>query len=438
MKKALFVLALVICLTLAACGDTAIDKQLPPAADGTQDTLTQGDLSEDASGADNTADGAASGVIPYNELKTDMFPSRETRTNSDGRVVTDIRYTYDSEGRVVSAINADGSGYKYEYPDNSTEITYYLSAGEKVDQKLVCEYDGKHQLMSSLCYDKDGKLLGDGLSFSYVYSEPNMISQIKQYTTDIEHYNTTDFEYSGENVTKKTQKDDKGNILSVEEYEFDEQGRMTSSSEKDYTTDWESSAKYEHYQDENGNTVTVCYKDGSGIPNYKNIFDSEGRLVFDTNYDDEGNEFIKTEVTRDGDSEVTATYISGVISSKTESKGDYYVRWEVYDSEGKLDSYTITEKTSTATTHSHYDSENNFISKDVYEYGADGRPLSTINYDAQGNATPYNVYTYDENNLLIKEENVYGAGDADSSVVTYEYVKIEGAYRTLENPYGHD
>lgn len=433
MKKSLFILALVICLTFAACGDTAKDNQNPSTSNTSQGDSQPGDSQNTA----DSGDSEATEVIPYDQLQTDMYLLRETRTNSDGSVVTDILYSYDSEGRVLSAINADGSGYRYEYPDYSTEIEYHLSEGGEVYQKWVREYDGKHQLMSSICYDSSGKLIGGGMSYSYSYSEPNMISQIKQYTTDLEHYNVTDIEYSNGNVTKNTHKDEDGNIISVQTYEFDEQGRTISSADKDYTTGWESSARYEYSQDENGSTVTVCYLNDSDTPEYKNIFDSEGRLVLDINYDNEGKENIKTEVVRDGENEVTTTYIYGVISSRIQSQGSNYVRMEEYTTDGELSMYTITESSPTKTTYSYYDADDKLTSKTVYEYAADGRPLSTIIYDAQGNATPYDVYTYDENNLLIKEENSWYA-ESGTSVVTYEYIKINGVYRTLEIPYGHD
>ncbi len=435
MKKALFIFVLIICLTLAACGDTPIEKpDSQSATDGSQDVSAPVDSQpvdspDNATDTETTSDGE---VIPYDEIQTDMYLSSEKRVDSDG-TVTEVKYTYDSEGRLLSAIASDGSGNKYEYPDYSTEIIYSLSAGGEVYDKQVCEYDGKHQLMSSIYYDGNGKLMGDGMSYSYIYSEPNMVSQIRYYTTDLEHYETVDIEYSNGNVTSRVHKDENGETVQVETYEFDDKGRATSSYNKDHRTGFEYSERYEYSQDESGNTITVCYSGDSDIPEYKNIFDSEGRLLLDILYDESGSEQTKTEVVRDGNREVTTTYLNGIISSKYESVDGSYVRLETYDSEGKLSEYTTYEHADTTMTEYYYATEGNLMlltSKTVYTNGADDRPISMYSYDAEGNVTYSNVYTYDENNCLIKEETSWDSL-SQPSVVTYEYTKIEGVFRSM-------
>lgn len=442
MKKALFILALSICLTFAACGDTNTDKpDSPSVTDGSQNVSEPVD-SQPEDNTENVTDTQVDSNgedIPYEELQTDMYLSSEKRVDSDG-TVTEVKYTYDSEGRLLSAIEADGSGFKYEYPDYSTDITYYLSAGGEVYQKQVDEYDGKHQLMSCICYDGDGKLMGGGMSYSYIYSEPNITSQIKYYTTDLEHYETVDMEYSNGNVTKRTHKDENGEITSVQTYEYDEKGRPLSSYDKDYKTDWEFSERYEYSQDESGNTITICYSGDSDIPSYKNIFDSEGRLILDITYDDNGNEESKNVVEIDGNREVTTTYINGVISAKNESVDGNYVRIETYDSEGNLSEYSTYEHTDTTLTECYYTTEGDLMlltSKTVYTNGADGRPISMYSYDVEGNVTYSNVYTYDENNCLIKEETTWDSL-SEPSVVTYEYTKIEGVLRSIGDTDNND
>ena len=84
--------------------------------------------------------------------------------------------------------------------------------------------------MSNICYDGNGKLMGDGMSYSYIYSEPNMISQIRYYTTDLEHFETVDIEYTNGNVTSRVHKDENGETVQAETYEFDDMGRATLSS----------------------------------------------------------------------------------------------------------------------------------------------------------------------------------------------------------------
>ncbi len=442
MKKALFILALVICLTFAACGNTPIDQpDSPSVTDGAQDVSAPVD-SQPEDDPDNAVDAAADSngeVIPYDEIQTDMYLSSEKRVDSDG-TVTEVKYTYDSEGRLLSAIASDGSGTRYEYPDSSTEITYSLSAGGEVYQKLVNEYDGKHQLISSICYDENGRIVGEGLSYSYIYSEPNMISQVKFYTTDLEHYEIVDNEYSNGNLTSRVHKDENGETLQIETYEFDDMGRPTLSYNKDCRTGFEYSERYEYSQDEAGNTVTKCYiGDGENLE-YMNIFDSEGRLLLDILYDEAGSEQTKTEVVREGNREVTTTYLNGVIASKTESIDGSYVRLETYDSEGNLSEYTTYEHTDTTMTEYYYTTEGNLMlltSKSVYTNGIDGRPISMYSYDAEGNVTYSNVYTYDENNCLIKEETTWDSL-SQPSVVTYEYTKIEGVLRSMGGADSHD
>ena len=435
MKKALFIFVLIICLTFAACGDTPVDQHdSPSVTDGNQDVSTPVD-SQPVDSSDNVADTKTDSndeVVPYDEIQTDMYLSSEKRVDSDG-TVTEVKYTYDSEGRLLSALASDGSGNKYEYPDYSTEITYSLSAGGEVYQKLVNEYDGKHQLISSICYDENGRIVGEGMSYSYIYSEPNMISQVKFYTTDLEHYETVDNEYSNGNVTSRVHKDENGETIQVEKYEFDDKGRATSSYNKDCRTGFEYSERYEYSQDEAGNTVTVCYEGDSETPSYKNIFDAEDRLLLDILYDEVGNEQTKTEVVREGNREVTTTYLNGIISSKTESVDGSYVRLETYDSEGNLSEYTTYEHTDTTMTEYYYATEGNLMlltSKTVYSNSVDDRPISMYSYDAEGNVTYSNVYTYDENNCLIKEETSWDSL-SQPSVVTYEYTKIEGVLRSM-------
>lgn len=442
MRKALFIFVLIICLTFAACGDTPVDQPDSPSVTyGNQDASAPVD-SQPVDNPDNVTDTetAPNGeVVPYNELQTDMYLSSEKRVDSDG-TVTEVKYTYDSEGRLLSALASDGSGNKYEYPDYSTDITYFLSARGEAYQKQVCEYDGKHQLMSNICYDGNGKLMGDGMSYSYIYSEPNMISQIRYYTTDLEHFETVDIEYTNGNVTSRVHKDENGETVQVETYEFDDKGRATLSYNKDYKTGFEYSERYEYSQDESGNTVTLCYEGDSETPSYKNIFDAEGRLLLDILYDEAGNEQTKTEVVRDGNREVTTTYLNGIISAKTESVDGSYLRLEYYDSEGNLSEYTTYEHTDTTMTEYYYTTDGNLMlltSKTVYTNGADDRPISMHSYDAEGNVTYSNVYTYDENNCLIKEETSWDSL-SQPSVVTYEYTKIEGIFRSMGGADNHD
>lgn len=440
MKKTLFILALAICLTFAACGDTNTDRtdSNSVATDSSQnvsdpvDTQPEG-TTENVTDAQADSDGE---VIPYEDIQTDMYLSSEKRVDSDG-TVTEVKYTYDSEGRLLSAIESNGSGFKYEYPDYSTDITYYLSEDGEVYQKQVDEYDGKHQLMSSICYDGNEKLMGDGMSYSYIYSEPNMISQIKYYTTDLEHYETVDIEYSNGNVVSRIHKDENGDIIENQTYEYDEKGRPLSSYDKDYRTDWEYSERYEYSQDDEGNSVTIGYKGDSEAPAYKNIFNSDGKLVLDITYGEDGNEELRTEVEIDGSREVATTYNNGVIFSKTESVDENLVRIENYDSDGKLSNYSTYERTDTTMTESYYDADDNVTSKIVYTNGADDRPISTYGYDAERNIIYSNIYTYDENNCLIKEESTWD-GLSQSSVVTYEYTKIEGVMRSMGNSDNHD
>ncbi len=442
MKKALFIFVLIICLTFAACGDTPVDQPDSPSATNSAQDVSLPVDSQPVDNPDNAADTETTTngeVIPYDEIQTDMYLSSKKRVDSDG-TVTEVKYTYDSEGRLLSALASDGSGNKYEYPDYSTEIIYSLSAGGEVYNKQVCEYDGKHQLISSICYDGNDKLMGEGMSYSYIYSEPNMISQIKYYTTDLEHYETVDIEYSNGNVTSRIHKDENGETLQIETYEFDDNGRATLSYNKDCRTGFEYSERYEYSQDEAGNTVTKCYRGDSENLEYMNIFDSEGRLVLDAIYDEYGTATNKTEVVRDGNREVTTTYLNGTISSKTESVDGSYVRLETYDSEGKLSEYSTYEHTDTTMTEYYYTTEGNLMlltSKTVYTNGADGRPISMYSYDAEGNVTYSNVYTYDENNCLIKEETSWDSL-LQPSVVTYEYTKIEGVLRSMGGTDSHD
>lgn len=434
MKKALLILALSICLTFAACGDTNTDQPNSPSVTDSSQNVSEPVDSQPEGTSENVTDTQADSngeVIPYEDIQTDMYLSSEKRVDSDG-TVTEIKYTYDSEGRLLSAIESDGSGFKYEYPDNSTDITYYLSAGGEIYQKQVNEYDGKHQLMSCICYDGNGNIMGGGASSSFVCSEPNITSQIKYYTTDLEHYETVDFEYSNGNVVSRVHKDENGDIIENQTYEYDENGRPLSSYDKDYRTGFEYSERYEYSQDESGNTITICYSGDSDTPSSKNVFDSEGRLVLDILYDEDGNEENKTEVVRDGDKEVTTTYLNGAISSKNESVDGSYVRIENYDSDGKLSDYSTYENTDTTLTESYYDANGNLTSKTVYTNGADDRPISMYSYNAEGNVTYSNVYTYDENNCLIKEETTWDSL-SQPSVVTYEYTEIEGVMRNIGN-----
>lgn len=440
MKKALFILALSICLTFAACGDTNTDHtdSNSVATDSSQNVSDPVDSQLEGT-TENVTDTQADSdgeVIRYEDIQTDMYLSSEKRVDSDG-TVTEVKYTYDSEGRLLSAIESNGSGFKYEYPDYSTDITYYLSEDGEVYQKQVDEYDGKHQLMSSICYDGNEKLMGDGMSYSYIYSEPNMISQIKYYTTDIEHYETVDIEYSNGNVVSRVHKDENGEVIETSAYEYDEEGREVSSASSDNRTGFEYHERYEYSKDESGNTITICYSGDSDTPSYKNVFDSEGRLVLDILYDEDGNEENRTEVVRDGNKEVTTTYLYDVIASKNESVDGNYVRIETYDSEGNLSEYSTYEYTDTTMTESYYDGNGNLTSKTVYTNGADDRPISMYSYDAQGNVTYSNVYTYDENNCLIKEETTWDSL-SQPSVVTYEYTKIEGVIRSMGNSDNHD
>jgi len=148
MRKALFIFVLIICLTFAACGDTPVDQPDSPSVTyGNQDASAPVD-SQPVDNPDNVTDTetAPNGeVVPYNELQTDMYLSSEKRVDSDG-TVTEVKYTYDSEGRLLSALASDGSGNKYEYPDYSTDITYF-----QPEEKLIKSRSANTTASISLC-----------------------------------------------------------------------------------------------------------------------------------------------------------------------------------------------------------------------------------------------------------------------------------------------
>ena len=209
----------------------------------------------------------------------------------------------------------------------------------------------------------------------------------------------------------------------VTDYSYDGKNRITSveARDKDAGETYSFSVTYEEKDGIYiGKTNVVSEGDGNSV--YREYhYNSENRLIYTATYNnDELFEYEKTEYNQNGDVKMT------------ESKGEYEKRIVEYDDDGNVISGTYYENNGDLNSKYEFEYKNNKLYKETV-YDADGISSKTvlnkeegnkaeyIDYDEDDNIEGYTVYTFDDNDNLVKEEYFHKDNNSAFMCWTYKY-----------------
>ena len=156
-----------------------------------------------------------------------------------------VKYVYDDDDRLVKEITSFGRCVAYEYDKNGNMVksTWYDSDGY-VEQVWEYIYDVHGRLIQKM---RDYALNFTYFEYSYD-SCGNLIKEV-EHAKDVTKSKTFYVYDEASRLIKKYSKDLKGNLTALQEYAYDEQGRLISD------------PRYEYTYDENGNVVKTYYPD---------------------------------------------------------------------------------------------------------------------------------------------------------------------------------
>lgn len=356
--------------------------------DGVESYRTETEYHENGKKAKKT-DTYASGskaIFVYNKLGLE-----ESRVDYEKDIITySSTTTYDSNNKIASKVEKRSSG--------TTESTYkdgvlIKQTNKTADDKISSEY-------SDYTYDANGKQTG------YVYtSYDTSTGEAYSSTTYTKTYydngyiksEKQEYSYGGSKVINYSEK---SQYRKISEYQYDEDGKVSSS----YI--------YDYYDNGYVKTIDDTWKYGRTVTTYSETewyrelevvkYDSAGKFTSSATYDyyDNGNK--KAETSYDEDGNITSSkeyvyYESGRKQSEieTDSDGNY-----------KVTTYPDSENYNwRATSEISYDKEDNVTQSTIYTYNENGDKTKVEKTDSSG--TELTEYKYDDNGRQISEKTTY-------------------------------
>ena len=322
-----------------------------------------------------------------------------------------IKYTYDSEGRVISeqeeykSFDADGkltycrryntsTAYTEDgYTKTHTNYNYDPTTDTYVEESgSIVKYDKNGNCLSEENYRR-GKLVSrrtykDGRLSCYEYYNEDGSHSIEEY----DEYGTT---------IRRCSWDASGNITYLEEYKFTygADGKAVSA---EHYIDNKLCAYYEYRYDDDGyrQYAKMVSYDGNGKIEYEDSYNEYGDIIERKRYDENGvlDSWEKNEYTYDAE----GRYVSKKAYIVNTSTGVAFLYSDMecaYDEDGR--SYVKRETVYTDTSGS----------KDVYEYDSNGRLISYVSYDVAGKVivSERTEYEVDSEGRILTEK-VYSNG----------------------------
>lgn len=244
-----------------------------------------------------------------------------TSWNQDGSIDYKHESLYDSEGRQTQ------SAGKYSLSDGgwgfSTEAYQYNSKG-KIDKILHYKADGSLQSTQSYLYGPHDIVMG----YSYDYSESQStygyvesivgtyVYRVSVYSSDSYFsYRIALYDVMG-NLLRSISVDKEGNVQDDEEYFYDDYDQEVQRYFTDYHSDGSKSRTRYVYGEKNYDVTITADGEQKDLRKYFHDYDSNGRLIKETAWDENEEIISWTEYTRD--------YRGWVTKKKT------------YDADGKL------------------------------------------------------------------------------------------------------
>lgn len=327
------------------------------------------------------------------------------------------QYEYDSEGRMLRQFDRENDTlYEYEYNVNGNlfkkNCYKWGFSEENWELSYWVDYSYEENKAGILINRTERKYNADGsLSRESVYdSEDRLLKEI-EYSKYVNDVLFTEYEYDNtENQSWRTFYDEQGNIESRYRRMYDDAGNETLYAE--YDADGNINV-FEGYECD---TYVYYYPYWT----FENIYDEQGNIIRQVQYDEENKEIGYTEYVYDE---------FGNLIKKA--------RYDDENNEVEFDEYTYDAEKNLV---SEFSSDEWQIQKDEYEYNDAGNCTKLLvtqyEYDDDGNLTTYGDSSlvwerkYDEKNRVIRFQDYW-----DSPSCWYEYTYSTFGISDEDYPY---
>ncbi len=331
---------------------------------------------------------------------------KSTTTYGDGR----INYSeskYGSDGKLSERVSYDEDGNitgvrEYTYSaDGKTETQTYKDKEGNVAEEYIYEYDEN----------------GNTLRYSYT-SKNNSYSHEYEYYANGKTKKSIEKDAKGE-VSSVTEYDDKERQVRVNssaytdyDYEYDDKtGKASITTVDHYNNDWKTETEYSF--NEKRHKMQAKHFDEKGNVSYYEIgeYDENAKLIKLTKLDPDRNIISTSEYTYN-----TVGQIIEQINKDEDAQEDYYYfissieyKYNEYGQQLEIISYSLSGDIRKSQKYEYYD--NGRIKKSVnkyswgysyYEYDENGWFIESGDMDNDGNKTSYTKYVHDEKGNTIK------------------------------------
>ena len=305
-------------------------------------------------------------------------------------------YTYTSgNGNMSEMVYGNGSSVEYSY-DNVDRVT-------------------------GICYNGNSTPV-----FTYTY---NANGNLSAYTDAI---NGKSYVYAYDNSGRIVQKTDKNlstnEVLCIEQYTYDDQGRVTNVYYNYLDGDTPPLSYCEYTYDTAGNTSKISYGGASGNSNY--TFDDFGRLeeeILNKGLSSSSQEILRKQYFYSEDTYPKTTYQVDNLYI-VDGQGSEYDTFYEYDSVGNITVIRVEDNGTVIQKYTYeYDRQNCLVRENDYIAASSARSQTvTYTYARSGNITSKKKYAYTEGSLdgLTYRETVYGYAPDIDDPLTMEYADV--------------
>lgn len=345
--------------------------------------------------------------------------SYNAKGNLSGISTTSATYqfTYDAYNNLTAiAVNGQTlASYTYTSGNgNMSEMVY--GNGNSVEYS----YDNVDRV-TGICYNGNSTPV-----FTYTY---NANGNLSAYTDAI---NGKSYVYAYDNSGRIVQKTDKNlstnEVLCIEQYTYDDQGRVTNVYYNYLDGDTPPLSYCEYTYDTAGNTSKISYGGTSGNSNYE--FDDFGRLkenILKKGSSSSSQEIFCKQYFYSEDAYPKTTYqVENLYIF--DNHGNEYDTFYEYDSVGNITVIRIEDNGTVIQKYTYeYDRQNCLVRENDYIAASSARSQTvTYTYDTSGNITSKKKYAYTEGSLdgLTYRGTVYGYAPDIDDPLTMEYADV--------------
>ncbi len=370
--------------------------------------------------------------------------------DSDGNITGSTEITYGDDGESEIGTEKDKNGkvtgyYIYEYYDYDNDGYKYTEkdASGNVEYSQEYEYYDNGSFKREISRDSDGKVTyyrendekgrqikyisGTWANYEAVYNDAMGTVTV---TSKGEKEDVTKTEYSFDEKTgimSAKRMDEKGNILGYQKGEYDANANLIKLTNLDSVNEITDISEYTY--DTVGLLVKRVYKDSTqvvtGSTEYK--YNEYGKRVEQVGRDYNGVENSKT---------TTEYYANGRTKKEQTKYSSGYEYYYIYNENGYQLEYGNTDNGKISYTKYVRDDQGDIVKRIEYDDGVtteitfeNGKTISAIKTDADGNTISTTAYEYDENDNLIKELETDPQGTTVSSAsYTYDDAGNETSY----------